>query len=202
LLFKAIDASDVPTAIVSYFIYPLLTGFGASVLGLETIHTRGFLCAIVALFGLTIMIGAHPAGLAFGGVVFAMAAAACRTTILLVTRRFLLGADAWATTWYSGIATMLAFVIALPATSDWHPPGTNVGWLALIGVSLATTAGIMLLFVSTTRIGAFRSALIMQLEPFTAIILSALLIGEVVTPVQALGSAVMLGALTAFQLWR
>src|SRR5579862_470084 len=30
-LFKAIDAIDVPTAILSYFVYPLLTGLTASV---------------------------------------------------------------------------------------------------------------------------------------------------------------------------
>src|SRR5580693_1985962 len=34
-LFKAIDAIDVPTAILSYFTYPLLTGLGASFAGIE-----------------------------------------------------------------------------------------------------------------------------------------------------------------------
>lgn len=78
----------------------------------------------------------------------------------------------------------------------------SVGWIALIGVSLTTTVGMFLLFVSTTRIGAFRSALIMQLEPLTVILLSAFLVGEIITPIQGVGSAIMLGALTAFQLWR
>ena len=42
----------------------------------------------------------------------------------------------------------------------------------------------------------------MNLEPLTATILSALVLGQVITPLQGLGSAIMLAALVAFQLWR
>jgi drug/metabolite transporter (DMT)-like permease len=69
-------------------------------------------------------------------------------------------------------------------------------------MSLATTAGILFVFVSTLRVGPFRTALIMNLEPLTATILSALVLGQVITPVQGVGCAVMLASLVAFQLWR
>jgi drug/metabolite transporter (DMT)-like permease len=42
----------------------------------------------------------------------------------------------------------------------------------------------------------------MNLEPLLTALGSALLLGEVVTPVQALGGAIMLVALVAFQLRR
>jgi drug/metabolite transporter (DMT)-like permease len=42
----------------------------------------------------------------------------------------------------------------------------------------------------------------MNLEPLTATIMSALLLGEMITPIQGLGGAIMLTALVAFQLWR
>jgi drug/metabolite transporter (DMT)-like permease len=42
----------------------------------------------------------------------------------------------------------------------------------------------------------------MNLEPPLATIGSAFLLGEVITPLQALGGAVMIGALVAFQLRR
>jgi len=54
---------------------------------------------------------------------------------------------------------------------------------------------------STIRIGAFRTALIMNLEPLTAMVLSTLALGEVITTVQALGSGIMFAALAGFQLW-
>jgi drug/metabolite transporter (DMT)-like permease len=42
----------------------------------------------------------------------------------------------------------------------------------------------------------------MNLEPLTAVVLSAIALGEVITPLQALGSGLMLAALVAFQVWR
>jgi drug/metabolite transporter (DMT)-like permease len=201
-LFKAIEAIDVPTAVLSYFTYPLLTGLGASLIGLEPLRWKGFLCALLAFCGLALMIGAHPAGLVFAGVAYAIGAACCRTGILLVTRAYLVGADARLTTWYSMISSTAIFVAVSLITGTWNPPQATVGWVYLIAVSFATTAAILFVFISTIRIGAFRTALIMNLEPLTATIMSALLLGEVITPVQGVGSAIMLAALVAFQLWR
>jgi drug/metabolite transporter (DMT)-like permease len=201
-LFKAINAIDVPTAILSYFTYPLLTGLTASLAGLEPLRWKGVLCAVAAFFGLAVMIGAHPAGLAFAGVAYAVGAACCRTGVLLATRAYLVGADARMTTWYSMISSTAVFVAVSLATQTWNPPQSTVGWACLIALSLATTAGILLVFMSTVRIGPFRTALILHLEPLTAMLLSALVLGEVITPVQGIGSAIMLAALIAFQLWR
>jgi drug/metabolite transporter (DMT)-like permease len=42
----------------------------------------------------------------------------------------------------------------------------------------------------------------MHIEPLIVMVLSALVLGEVITPVQGVGSIIMLAALVAFQLWR
>jgi len=201
-LFKAIEANDVPTAVLTYFAYPLLTGLAASATGLERLRWQGAVCALAAFFGLAIMIGAHPAGLVLAGVAYALGAACCRTGVLIVTRAFLAGADARLTTWYSVVAQLAIFVALSLATQTWNPPQTDGGWASLVAMSLATTAGILFIFVSTIRIGPFRTALIMNLEPLTAMVLSALALGEVITPLQAAGSGIMLAALVAFQIWR
>ena len=201
-LFKSIEAIDVPTAILSYFTYPLLTGLTASLIGLERLRWRGTVCALVAFAGLGVMIGAHPAGFALVGVAYALGAACCRTAILVLTRAYLVDADARLITWYSLVSSTAVLIVVSIVAQTWNWPQTGEGWIAIVGVSLAITAGVMFLFVSTARVGAFRTALIMNLEPLTATILSALLLGEVITPVQGLGGALMLAALVVFQLWR
>jgi len=201
-LFKAIALIDVPTAILTYFAYPLLTGLCAALSGLEPLRWRAFSCAVVAFAGLAVMIGAHPAGLVFAGVAYALGAACCRTGMLLVTRAFLVGADPRLTTWYAQLSSTVVIVAALLATQTWHPPQTSGGWVDLVALSITTSSGILFLFLSTVRIGPFRTALIMYLEPVVAMILSALVLGEVITPTQGIGSAIMLAALVAFQLWR
>jgi drug/metabolite transporter (DMT)-like permease len=201
-LFKAIEAIDVPTAVLSYFTYPLLTGISASLFGFEPLRFRGVLCALAAFLGLGIMIGAHPAGPALAGVVYGVGAACCRTGVLLATRAWLMDADARLTTWYSMISSTALFIAVSLAKNSWHMPQTGLGWSCLIALSLATTAAILFVFVSTVRIGPFRTALIMHLEPLSAMIMSALLLAEIITPLQGLGSAIMLAALIAFQIWR
>jgi drug/metabolite transporter (DMT)-like permease len=122
--------------------------------------------------------------------------------VLLITRAALHGADALLITWHAIQSSTAIFVVISLVTWNWNAPQTGYGWFALIVVSVMVTIAVLTLFQSTHRIGPFRSALIMNLEPFLATILSAPLLGEVITPLQALGGAVMLGALVAFQLRR
>jgi probable blue pigment (indigoidine) exporter len=122
--------------------------------------------------------------------------------VLGATRAFLVGEDARLTTWYSVVAQALIFVAVSLGARTWNPPQTSVGWAALVAMSVATTVSILFIFVSTVRIGPFRTALIMNLEPLIALILSALILAEIITPLQAAGSGIMLAALIAFQLWR
>ena len=81
LLFKAIEAIEVPIAILTYFVYPLLTGIVAAATGLDRLTWRGGAAAVVALLGLALMIGAHPAALAVFGIVAALAASCCRVLL-------------------------------------------------------------------------------------------------------------------------
>jgi len=49
---------------------------------------------------------------------------------------------------------------------------------------------VLMIFISTARIGPFRTALFMNLEPLLATIGSAIFLNEVITPLQALGGSV------------
>jgi len=81
-------------------------------------------------------------------------------------------------------------------------PHSGLAWICLVTLGLATTAAILFVFLSTVRIGAFRAAVIMHLEPLTATILSGFVLGQVITPMQALGVMIMLAGLIAFQVRR
>ncbi len=201
-LFKAIELLQVPVAILTYFVYPLLTGIAGALIGLDRLGWRGAATALAAFCGLALMVGAHPGQIALAGIAVAVGAACCRTGVLLITRATLHNADPRLITWYSSLSSAAIFVAASLATWNWQPPQTAAGWTALIVVSIVITISVLALFISINRIGPFRTALIMNLEPLLAIILSAPVLGEVITPLQALGGAIMLVALVAFQLRR
>jgi drug/metabolite transporter (DMT)-like permease len=199
-LFKAIELTEVPIAILTYFVYPLLTGLAAAATGLDTLSWRGAAAAVAAFLGLALMIGAHPGGVALAGIAFALVAAVCRVVILLITRARLGGADARLITWYSFLSATACFVAVALATLNWQQPQTALGWFAIVAASVATVVAVFSVFVSTIRIGPFRTALFMNLEPLLATIGSALFLNEVITPVQGIGGAVMIAALVVFQL--
>lgn len=201
-IFKAIELVAVPIAVLTYFVYPLLTGIAGALFGVDRLGWSGAAAALAGFFGLILMIGAHPQDLAFAGIGFALGAACCRTAVLLIARAELQDADARLTTWHSLVSSTAIFAFAAVVTMNWQPPQTALGWAAIIGVSIGTAVATLALFISTSRIGPFRSALIMNLEPLLATILSAPVLGEVITPLQAAGGAIMLGALVAFQLRR
>ncbi|MBX9778310.1 MAG: DMT family transporter [Xanthobacteraceae bacterium] len=201
-LFKAIELMEVPLAILTYFTYPLLTGLAAAAFGIERLGVAGLAAALAAFAGLALMIGAHPTGVALAGIAFALVSSSTRVVILLLTRARLQGADSRLITLWSLAAATAVFAAAALATWNWQPPVTGVGWFALIGSSVAMAIAILMIFISTARIGPFRTALFMNLEPLLATIGSAIVLGEVITGVQAMGGAVMIAALVAFQMRR
>ncbi|MFL6798217.1 MAG: DMT family transporter [Xanthobacteraceae bacterium] len=200
LLFKAIEVVTVPIAILTYFVYPLATGLAAAATGLDKLTWRGLTAAVVAFVGLALMIGAYPSGLANLGIVAALAAAGCRVLMLLITRAKLGGTDPRIITWYSMVSSTALFVAISVLSREWHPPTSVFGWTALVALSFAVTAGILGVFASTAKVGPFRTALFMNLEPPLTVLGSALFLGEVISPLEGLGAAVMLVALLVFQL--
>jgi drug/metabolite transporter (DMT)-like permease len=201
-LFKSIELAQVPVAILSYFAYPLLTGIIGGLLGIDKLTWRGAIAALVAFLGLALIVGAQPGSPALAGIGFAVAAACCRTATLLITRAKLQDADTRLITWYTMLSSTSIFVAASLGTWHWQGPHAGYGWFALIVVSIVVTIAVLTLFTSIGRVGPFRTALIMNLEPLLATVLSAPLLGEIITPLQSVGGAIMLGPLVAFQLRR
>jgi drug/metabolite transporter (DMT)-like permease len=200
-LLLAIKLLPLSIAILTYFIYPLLTGLAGAATGIDRVGWRGVFAALAALVGLAMMLGARLGEVAPLGIAAAIAAAVLRVVSLLVTRASLRDTDSRLNTWYSLVPSALVFVLASAVTQTWNPPQSAVGWWAFVGMSITSTVSVLTIFVSIARIGPFRTALIMNLEPLVSTIGSVALLGEVLTPLQATGGGLMLIALCAFQ-WR
>jgi drug/metabolite transporter (DMT)-like permease len=198
-LFKAIELVALSIAILTYFIYPLLTGIVGAMTGADHLTARGAAIALVAFLGLALAIGASPSGLAALGILAALGAAFCRTAMLLVTRATLKGADTRLVTWYTLWSSTLVFAALSMLARNWHWPHSASGWMAFVGIGFTTTAAIAALYVSTQRIGPFRTALFMNLEPLMTAALSAVVLGDRMTSLQVFGGAIMIAALCFFQ---
>lgn len=201
-LLLSVSLLPVSIAILAYFVYPLLTGIGAVITGVEKLGWRALITAVAAFGGLGLMLGVDVSTLSTMGLACAFGAAIFRVVSLLATRAYLAGTDARVTTWYSLVPSTAVFVVASALFGIWHLPHTHVGWLSFIGISFGSTLSTLLIYISTNRVGPFRTAFVMNLEPLVTAILSTVLLGEIMAPLQMLGAAVMIGALCVFQFMR
>jgi probable blue pigment (indigoidine) exporter len=201
-VFEAVALIPVSIAILAYFVYPLLTGLVGAATGIDRLTPVAFATAIVAFLGLALIIGANPVALSGLGLAAALFGAVARVAMLLITRASLGQTDARLVTWYTLWSSMLMFAVLAAAKRDWHWPAGVPGWVAFIGIGFTSTAAIVALYVSTQRIGPFRTALYMNLEPLMTAVLSTLVLGDRMAPPQILGAAVMIAALFLFQWWR
>lgn len=201
-LLKAISLLPVSVAILAYFAYPVLTGVAGAITGVDRLGWPALVTAIAAFLGLALMLGAEFSNLSTIGIAWALGAAGFRVVSLLMTRAYLHGTDARLTTWYSMVPSTVLFLLGSVIIGEWHTPATFAGWAAFVGTSAGSTLSTLLIYMSTNRIGPFRTAFIMNLEPLVTTIASMLLLGEVLSPVQTVGAAVMLASLCAFQFVR
>ncbi len=201
-IFNALHYLPVPVAILAYFIYPLMTGLVGAALGLERVNILSILAALAAFAGLALMIGASPASLSAFGLTLAFLAAGVRVAMLLVARSMLAGVDGRLTTWYSSLSSTALLMVMLLATGGWQPPTTAIGGVAMVAMALFSSAAVAFMFISTMRVGAFRTALLTNVEPLVSTLGAMIFLGESLTTLQGFGAAVMIVALCAFQLVR
>src|SRR6185503_16272576 len=100
-LLLAIQLLPLSIAILTYFVYPLLTGLAGAATGIDRVGWRGVLAATAAFIGLAMMLGARLGDVDTLGVIAALTAAVIRVVSLLITRASLHGTDARLNTWYS-----------------------------------------------------------------------------------------------------
>ncbi len=201
-LLMAISLLPVSVAILAYFTYPLFTGIAGAVTGVDRLGAPALLTALAAFAGLTLILGAEFTHLSTAGIAWALGASSARVVSLLMTRAWLNGTDPRLTTWYSMLPSTALFLAGSAVLGSWNTPQTLFGWAAFVGVSAGSTLSTLLIYMSTNRIGPFRTAFLMNLEPLVTTMLSLALLNEVLSGPQLLGAAIMLVSLCVFQFVR
>ncbi|HEV2579525.1 MAG TPA: DMT family transporter, partial [Ktedonobacteraceae bacterium] len=74
-------------------------------------------------------------------------------------------------------------------------PSSALGWIAIFAIALVSTVlAFVTFFAGLKRIGPTTASTLSTFEPIVAVALAAVVLGETITPVQALGGALILVA--------
>lgn len=196
---KALQLIPVPLAILIYYVYPVLTSIVSWVIKEEPFTRRGAAGLVLGFAGLAIALGAPAADANFEGVAYALGGSVAWTAVLVLTRRCFAGADSRAPTLYMMLSSGALFLVLAAVTQEVRLPQAIPGWLALAGVPLAFAYAMINLFDASVRFGTAQTAFFMNFDPIATVILSALVLGQVLSPMQFAGGALVIAALVLFR---
>ncbi len=188
----------VPVASLIFFTFPLMVAVLAHVLPppfAARIRANQAAGLVVAFAGVAMIVGLGSQRPDWQGVLLSFAAAACVSLSYLVTP--VLGRRIGALR-LTAVATAVAaagFILLRLAAGEGSLPADAAGWIGLVGNAAAYSFGLLALFAGLPAAGPTVAAMLSYLEPLVALAAAALVLGEVLEPLPALGALVVLGAL-------
>lgn len=196
--FLAIERMPASLATLVYYAYPALATIGSVVLFHTRLTLARGLILLAALAGVALTIDVRGGEVSSTGLACAFASAVFYAGYLLAGSRAMLGvAPLVATAWILTAALLLMIPIGASGmlgvgfTRDISAGGLT----ALVVLALFSTVMVIATFLAgMERIGMFRAAVLSTLEPVIGVSLSILVLGERLSPQQALGGAVIVGA--------
>jgi drug/metabolite transporter (DMT)-like permease len=207
-IFAAYGAMPVAAVLAVYFCYPLVVAAVSIAIGRERMTRLRALGLALALGGLlTVLLGGAEAGGAVSllGVTLAAIAAVCQAGYLVISRNGYsrLPSDQ-ASAVILGGAAMLIWIVALPldivagGVAGGVPWATSAtAWIA-VGVAGLVGAAVAKVFLlrAVRRVGGTRASVLMLSEPVAGVALAAVLLGQGLSPWQAVGGlGVLVGAI-------
>ncbi|HET7527246.1 MAG TPA: EamA family transporter, partial [Burkholderiaceae bacterium] len=95
----------------------------------------------------------------------------------------------------------LALAVGL-STGGLHWPNASAGWWGLVALSVLYGTAFTAVFTLLPKLGAVSNSPILNVEPVAALALGALVLDQVVGPLQWLGALIVVGAVMALGLRR
>lgn len=193
LFFLALQRGTAATCALLFYTYPAFVLLLELARGRE--QTRPSLLVALPLSSVgVVLIVASGQGLAISvlGIALALGSGFIYAGYLLVGRELGRRSDSMvAACWLAAGAALSCLTRGIALDGLDNPAGQ---WPVLLGYGLATAVAFWLTFAALARIGASRTAVIMTFEAVTAAALGAVLLGEQLGPLQAIGGASVLAA--------
>lgn len=198
-LFEAYKFTTVPTATLCYYFAPILVVIAAPFVFKEAFSLKKALCVLAALAGMFLISGMVENGLPsigeLKGIIFGFAAAVLYAAILLLNKKI------------EGLSTFDRTVIQIGASAvvlsvyclvsgqiaAAEPSGSDIVMLIAAGI-VYTGIPYYLYFDSMSKLPPQTVAILGYIDPIVALILSAVVLGEQLTPVGMIGAVMILGA--------
>lgn len=193
--FSALEHGTAAAVALLFYCYPVMVTLVEVLTGSGRPSNR-VLAALAASATGSVLVIASGADVSItaSGVVFALAAAATFAIYLLAGDRFATETDVVAKAAWVALACGATHLLRGLAGSGLHAPGRHLP--AVVANGAATASAFALMFAALHILGPSRTAVVMTLEAFFAIVAAALFLGEPIGGLQLVGGiAILAGAM-------
>lgn len=197
LYLTSIDTLPVPSAVVIFYTFPLMVMLATPFVERRPLSPRLIALFLVAFVGLVMALGPALGALNARGVAFAIAAALTNTVLYFVVGRAsksplrsMLYTQIMALPIALGVALVQHGALA-PLSTFWLAP-----W-AILAMIAGYAIGFLFQMLAAQRLAPARMGLLFLAEPATSILVAAIFLGEILSPLQMLGVGLMLAVLAA-----
>ena len=199
LLFEAYNHTTVATATMCYYMQPTLVILLSPLVLRERLTARRLACAGAAVAGMAFVSGAADGGgigaRDLSGVAFGLGAAALYATVILLNKKLQVE-DVYRKTAVQLTAATVALAPYVLLTEDFAAIrlDARAAVLVLIVGVVHTGVAYAMYFGSMKRLRAQTIALLSYIDPVFALLLSAAVLHEPITPLGLLGAALIIGS--------
>lgn len=194
--FNALRNMPAGLAAVLFYVHPLLTILMASLIWREHVNKIVIQSAVFAVVGAALVSQSGGTASTTGnmaGLMWIAVAAFSYSAFTLIGQKTTTGLDSLVVTTYSISFCALFLALLNPPLYMLNGTLSSSMWLVGLGISFVSSVlAILLYVVGIKAVGASRTAIISAAEPLSAVLISALLLGERLITIQVLGIAVIL----------
>jgi drug/metabolite transporter (DMT)-like permease len=203
LYYLAIKRTNVATAIILQYTAPVLVLLYMVARGLQKATAQRVAAVLLSVLGSALAIGVVGRGLRLDavGVMAALLAAVSFAFYNIAGHRILARYDRWIVLLYTTFSAGAFWLIVNPPwrLAAAHYSGAQWAFLAVYAL-ISVLAPFSFYFAGLQHLEPTRAIVASCLEPVLSILLAALLLGETLRPVQALGIVIVLAAIVIVQL--
>lgn len=199
-LFEAYKYTTVSIATLSYYCAPIFVTIMAPIILKEKISLIKFLCVCTAMIGMLCIVGTNKGSIGEGynhflGITYGLAAAIGYASVILMNKfiKGLKGVETTVTQLVFASILLLPYVMITSGFDFSKMTGISWGYMIFLGI-VHTGFAYALYFSSLKELKGQTIAVLSYIDPITAVLISALFLGEQLTMFQIIGGVLILGS--------
>lgn len=199
-LFEAYKYTTVSIATLSYYCAPIFVTIMAPIILKEKISLIKFLCVCTAMVGMLCIVGTNKGSIGEGynhflGIIYGLTAAVGYASVILMNKFIngLKGVETTVTQLVFASILLLPYVMITSGFDFSKMTGISWGYMIFLGI-VHTGFAYALYFSSLKELKGQTIAVLSYIDPITAILISALFLGEQLTMFQIIGGVLILGS--------